>query len=396
MTLRSSATTSRTKLTRRPMIPGRSASLTLTPFCTGGPAFLPAPAVFGFVTVPVRPLPRARDRCSALSSSSSTRRFRLATSRPLPSNLRIVSRGSNAWPRLPRLPRRLRPALEWPARCGRPVREPVEPSAQGRQDSNLQPAVLETAALPIAPHPCARQPCLPRARRDRGQSPHGRQVYGLPPAFPNRAAGRDPYQGPRHAQHLLAVADRDELHLGVPLIGEALHHAAHHDLGASIVVGYHHWPGEPDTVVDHGRRVANPLRHRLTGQRHRVHAVCDHAGQADRAGSPVVPVDRVEVAGGAGVADQVGPGDPECPGRQPVADLHRKLHGQPSPRTTRTEPVTTGSPASVTSSVRVVRMSWPPREAMSSTTHTHWRRSPAYTGRVYRNRCSPWTTLASS
>src|SRR6266545_4173861 len=275
MTLRSSATTSRTKLTRRPMIPGRSASLTLTPFCTGGPAFLPAPAVFGFVTVPVRPLPRARDRCSALSSSSSARasssttssrrsstassprRFRLATSRPLPSNLRIVSRGSNAWPRLPRLPRRLRPALEWPARCGRPVREPVEPSAQGRQDSNLQPAVLETAALPIAPHPCARQPCLPRARRDRGQSPHGRQVYGLPPAFPNRAAGRDPYQGPRHAQHLLAVADRDELHLGVPLIGEALHHAAHHDLGASIVVGYHHWPGEPDTVVDHGRRVAN-------------------------------------------------------------------------------------------------------------------------------------------
>jgi hypothetical protein len=24
---------------------------------------------------------------------------------------------------------------------------------QGRQDSNLQPAVLETAALPVAPHP---------------------------------------------------------------------------------------------------------------------------------------------------------------------------------------------------------------------------------------------------
>src|SRR5205814_203851 len=27
------------------------------------------------------------------------------------------------------------------------------PDPQGRQDSNLQPAVLETAALPIAPHP---------------------------------------------------------------------------------------------------------------------------------------------------------------------------------------------------------------------------------------------------
>ena len=34
-----------------------------------------------------------------------------------------------------------------------PATEAVKPSAQGRQDSNLQPAVLETAALPIAPHP---------------------------------------------------------------------------------------------------------------------------------------------------------------------------------------------------------------------------------------------------
>jgi hypothetical protein len=30
---------------------------------------------------------------------------------------------------------------------------PPEQLAQGRQDSNLQPAVLETAALPIAPLP---------------------------------------------------------------------------------------------------------------------------------------------------------------------------------------------------------------------------------------------------
>src|SRR3954468_20637645 len=36
-----------------------------------------------------------------------------------------------------------------------PNKPAARPSAQGRQDSNLQPAVLETAALPIAPHPCA-------------------------------------------------------------------------------------------------------------------------------------------------------------------------------------------------------------------------------------------------
>src|SRR6266542_3919366 len=254
-----------------PPSPSRSASLTLTPFCTGGPAFLPAPAVFGFVTVPVRPLPRARDRCSALSSSSSTRsssisssssssssarasssttssrrsstassprRFRLATSRPLPSNLRIVSRGSNAWPRLPRLPRRLRPALEWPARCGRPVREPVEPSAQGRQDSNLQPAVLETAALPIAPHPCAGIELPPRARRGRGpntpratsvrvtaplsQPPCNRMLrahrVGPLPGLPCRRTSSfgAPKHGARLGEHLLPVTGGRDVQLDVP------------------------------------------------------------------------------------------------------------------------------------------------------------------------------------
>src|SRR6185312_12942936 len=34
---------------------------------------------------------------------------------------------------------------------------PPEQLAQGRQDSNLQPAVLETAALPIAPLPYGRK-----------------------------------------------------------------------------------------------------------------------------------------------------------------------------------------------------------------------------------------------
>src|SRR5690625_426189 len=40
------------------------------------------------------------------------------------------------------------------------------PEEQGRQDSNLQPAVLETAALPIAPLPFAR-------RTSRGPAPSG-------------------------------------------------------------------------------------------------------------------------------------------------------------------------------------------------------------------------------
>src|SRR5690606_8939800 len=71
-------------------------------------------------------------------------------------------------------------------------------SWQGRQDSNLQPAVLETAALPIAPHPCAVDPPVLvtppegkfRARRDRGGSPLGRPVYVLDAADPNSGCHR--------------------------------------------------------------------------------------------------------------------------------------------------------------------------------------------------------------
>src|SRR5690625_5384606 len=47
------------------------------------------------------------------------------------------------------------------------------PEEQGRQDSNLQPAVLETAALPIAPPPSAR-------RTSRGPAPSGGGRRGGP------------------------------------------------------------------------------------------------------------------------------------------------------------------------------------------------------------------------
>ena len=50
---------------------------------------------------------------------------------------------------------------------------------------------------------------------------------------------------------------------------------------------------------------------RAGGQGHRVHAVRDHAGQPDAGGHRLVLVDRVLVAAGRGVADQVGAGDRE-------------------------------------------------------------------------------------
>ena len=89
---------------------------------------------------------------------------------------------------------------------------------------------------------------------------------------------------------------------------------------------------------------AGPGGHRPAGQRHREHAVRDHAGQADLGGDPVAPVDRVEVAGRARVADQVGPGHPVRLRGQLVPTSHVS---PPPARRAWTRRVTTGSPATV-------------------------------------------------
>jgi hypothetical protein len=49
--------------------------------------------------------------------------------------------------------------------------------------------------------------------------------------------------------------------------------------------------------------------------------VSDHVGQADLGGEAGVPVDGIEIAGGAGVAHQRGPVNREPAGRQLGADL---------------------------------------------------------------------------
>src|SRR6185312_16093477 len=130
---------------------------------------------------------------------------------------------------------------------------------------------------------------------------------------------------------------------------------------------------------------AGPGGHCPAHQGHREHAVGDHAGEAHRGREALAPVDRVEVAGGAGVADQIGPGDPE--------GLRLEGHGHSSPRcTSLAQTVTTGSPASVDTSLRVVMTSCPPRLVISSTVLTQTSASPATIGRRYANRWSPCTT----
>src|SRR6476469_1791506 len=105
--------------------------------------------------------------------------------------------------------------------------------------------------------------------------------------------------GPGHAEHLGPLArdlegDRDEAVL------DALHRAGDHDVDAGVVVGHGDRVGELAAQLDDLGAVG-PGR-----QRHRVHPVRDHARETHGRGDPVGPVDRVEVAAGPGVADQVG------------------------------------------------------------------------------------------
>src|SRR5690606_10659660 len=131
---------------------------------------------------------------------------------------------------------------------------------------------------------------------------------------------------------------------------------------------------------DHPPGLATPGGDRSPGHGPGVHAVRYNAGKPDKLGDPDAPVDWVDVSRVAGVPYQIRP-------RHSVGlwpQLLSRLHvGHPSPRTTsRDHTGTTGSPASVVTSVRVAMKSCPPRDMMSSIVLTQTRRSPARTGRV--------------
>src|SRR5688572_16604863 len=174
------------------------------------------------------------------------------------------------------------------------------------------------------------------------------------------------------------------------------------DQRTGVVVGHRNGAGEAGAVLQDRPRVAHPVGDRARGERHREHAVGDHVGQADGPRNALVPVDDVEVAGRAGVAHQVGAADGKALSRQLGADLdvvvgdlgrHRRHPSPSGPRTTSVDSaVTTCSPPVVLTSARVVIMSCPPAERMVLMDTTVVSRSPARTGRVATNRCSPCTT----
>ena len=109
---------------------------------------------------------------------------------------------------------------------------------QGRQDSNLQPAVLETAALPIAPHPYAGQP----PHRQRAPVP-GHTATGVTHPTADQCTGTALISQPRSAsgarraarRRVRSGAGRSALRPGA--IGQDLLAAAGHgevDLGRAV------------------------------------------------------------------------------------------------------------------------------------------------------------------
>src|SRR5688572_14893281 len=106
-----------------------------------------------------------------------------------------------------------------------------------------------------------------------------------------------------HAEHLLAAAGHLERE-GDQSVGDRLHGAAHHHLRTALG-RYDDGAGELRADVD-DLRTAGPLRDRPAEEREGVHPVGDHAGQADAERDLLVLVDRVVVAAGVGIGDQVG------------------------------------------------------------------------------------------
>src|SRR4051794_36148785 len=212
--------------------------------------------------------------------------------------------------------------------------------------------------------------------------------------------------GAGRTQHLLPVADRVDAHRHQAAL-DRRHRPAEDHLGTLGVVGDHHGLGETDEVGADPRGVAHPVGHHPQPGAHREQAVGDHPGQPNPGGEVVGVVDRVEVAGGTRVADQVGPGEPDGERRQGGPDLNgpdldgggldAAAHGLTSrPWKKVALAVQTGSPASVRSATEAEKMSVAPRLRTLSMVRVACTRSPTLSSRVNSKRWSPWMTRRSA
>ena len=220
-----------------------------------------------------------------------------------------------------------------PGRPGRPRsrrrrRVTHHPAARGRVSQSSRsattPRVATWTTVPGKPSSATTRLLPPREEQQRAAGLVGRRVTA---STQLGLGGRlDPGRGPGPPSRRVVWSRADELRhaprpwacrapSGPPQVtsraivarpsSTSLTVPATTHLDTVVVVGHDDRVGELAAELD-DLGAAGPVRDGARGQRHREHAVGDHARQPDRGGDPVGPVDRVEVAARAGVADQVG------------------------------------------------------------------------------------------
>src|SRR6478609_629075 len=204
--------------------------------------------------------------------------------------------------------------------------------------------------------------CSVVARTQRSAGPPRRSVVW------SRRSGTQDSLG--HPEDLLARAGDRERDGREPVVAR-LRVAGDLDLDAAL-------GGDDDRVGELAAeaddlRAGVPRRDRPGRERHRVHAVGDHAGQADAGRHRLVLVDRVLVAAGGGVADQVRAGD--------GVGLRVERHASGPRWTTVDDAVHTSAPASSVISLAMPMMSLPPICRRLATVRVAVSTSPGTTGR---------------
>src|SRR5271166_4517815 len=192
--------------------------------------------------------------------------------------------------------------------------------------------------------------------------------------------------------------DFDRYLVAVELAGDGARDLDH---GALVIVGHDDRRGEPDPEFRHRARIPGPLGEVPARQRHREHAVRDHVRQAHRLGDALVPVDHVEVTGGARVPHQVTPHYLVLPRRDLGACLRVVVAGAGhvfplyAPRSTRVDrAVQTCSPSTVRTSVTIAIVVMLRTCLIDSIVDCATTTSPACSGRAWVKLCSPCTTMA--
>src|SRR4029077_8076768 len=144
------------------------------------------------------------------------------------------------------------------------------------------------------------------------------------------------------------------------------------DLGAAL--GHHHRLGELRAQLCDPAGLAQLLVDVARDQGEGEHAVRDHVGEADTAGDPGVLVDRVVVAAGLGVGDQVGAGDW-------VGRRRQVGHQAPALWTRVASAVQTSAPSASVTAREVAMMSVPAIWRSPLTVRVAVSRSPTRAGR---------------